>query len=460
MTATALHAASLPPGPRPRLGQMGNLLAFRRDPPGFLLGLAREHGPVSSFRLAGRQVYFFSDPEAVRELLVTQAAAMHKGYLIRRVRDLLEGVLGNGLLISEAPFHTRQRRLVAPAFHRERLAGYGRMAADAARERMAGWTDGARVDLAEEVSELTLVLVARALFSADLSSAARGIGDALGTVMGLVDKMRSPLNLLRFSPVMRRYRRAKQQLDDMVGQIIDARRREDLTDHGDLLSMLLLTTDEETGGPGMSDAQVRDEIMTIMLAGHETTASALAWSYHLLAGHPEAERRLHEEIDALLPDGGAPGFADLPRLPYTRQVFTEAMRLYPPAWVLLRRTTRPVEIAGWKLPAETTCVVSPYVTHRDPRWFPEPDRFLPERWTEEAKAARPRHAYFPFGGGPRSCAGESFAWMEGILVLATLSRRWRFVTLPGSPPPQPFAAVTLRPRNGVPMRLVARYSGL
>ena len=220
--------------------------------------------------------------------------------------------------------------------------------------------------------------------------------------------------------------------------------------------MLLLTTDEETGGPGMSDAQVRDEVMTILLAGHETTASALAWSYHLLAGHPEVERRLHEEIDALLPDGGVPGFADLPRLPYTRQVFTEAMRLYPPAWVLLRRTVRPVEIAGWKLPAETTCIVSPFVTHRDPRWFPEPDRFLPERWTEEAKAARPRFAYFPFGGGPRSCAGESFAWMEGILVLATLSRHWRFVTPPGAPPPQPFAAVTLRPRNGVPMQLAAR----
>ena len=455
MTTTALHADALPPGPRPWLGQVGNLLAFRRDPPGFLLGLAREHGPVSSFRLAGKQVYLFSDPEAVRELLVTQASAMCKGYLIRRVWDLLTSVLGNGLLVSEAPFHTQQRRLVAPAFHRGRLAGYGRLATDAASERMAVWTDGARIDLAEEVSALTLVLVARALFSADLSSTARGVGDALGTVMGLVDKMRSPLNLLRFSPVMRRYRRAKKHLDDVVGHLIDAR-REKMTDCGDLLSMLLLTTDEETGGPGMSDAQVRDEVMTILLAGHETTASALAWSYHLLAGHPEVERRLHAELDALLPDGGVPGFADLPRLAYTRLVFTEAMRLYPPAWVLLRRTIRPVEIAGWKLPAGTTCIVSPFVTHRDPHWFPEPDRFLPERWTEEAKAARPRFAYFPFGGGPRSCAGESFAWMEGILVLATLSRRWRFVTPPGSPPPQPLATVTLRPRNGVPMRLVAR----
>ena len=455
MSTTGILAA-LPPGPRPRLGAVGNLLNFRRDPPGFLLAIARQHGPVASFRLAGKQIYLFSDPEAVREVLVTQASAMHKGYMIRRVRALLESVLGNGLLISEPPFHTQQRRLVAPAFHRERLAGYGRMATDAARERMAGWTDGARVDLAAEVSELTLVLIARALFSADLSSTARGIGDALNTVMGLVDKMRSPLNLFRFSPVMRRYHRAKQELDDMVARIIATRRREDMADHGDLLSMLLLTTDEETGGPGMDDTQVRDEVMTLMLAGHETTASALAWSFHLLAGHPEAERRLHEELDALLPDGGVPGFADLPRLPYTRQVFTEAMRLYPPAWGFLRRTTRPVEIAGWKLPADTTCMISPYVTHRDPRWFPEPDRFLPERWTEEAKAARPRYAYFPFGGGPRSCAGEAFAWMEGILVLATLSRRWRFVTPPGSPPPHTYAAITLRPRDGVPMQLAAR----
>ena len=456
-TTTAPNTDTFPPGPRPRMGALGNLLEFRRSPPAFLLRLAQQYGPVSSFRLAGRQIYFFSEPEAVREVLVTQSASMNKGYLIKRVRMLLGSILGNGLLVSEGKFHAQQRRLVAPAFHRERLAGYGRMATDAACEQMAGWTDGATLDLAAEISELTLVLVARALFSADLTGTARGIGDALTTTMGLIERLRSPLSLLPWSSVMRDYRRSKQELDDMVGHIIETRRREHLEDHGDLLSMLLLTKDEETGGPGMTDTQVRDEVMTIMLAGHETTASALAWSFHLLGAHPEAEVLLHAELDAVLPDAASvPAFADLPRLVYTRQVFTEAMRLYPPAWGLLRRTTAPVEIAGWKLPADTTCIVSPYATHRDPRWFPEPERFMPERWTEKAKAARPKYAYLPFGGGPRSCAGESFAWMEGILVLATLARRWKFSPPPGSAPPEPFAAVTLRPRDGVPMRLAKR----
>ena len=456
MAIFAPAATTFPPGPRPKLGAFANLLAFRRDPPGFLLDLTRRYGPVSSFRLAGRQIYFFSDPEAVREVLVTQSAAMNKGYLIKRVRMLMGSILGNGLLISEGRFHAQQRRLVAPAFHRERLAGYGRMATDAAREQMSGWIDGASLDLAAEISELTLVLVARALFSADLTGTARGIGDALTRTMSLIDRLRSPLSMLPWSGAIRDYHRSKAELDGMVAQIIDARRHEDEQDHGDLLSMLLLTKDEETGGPGMTDTQIRDEVMTIMLAGHETTASALAWSFHLLAAYPEAEARLHAELDAMLPDGVVPEFADLPRLPYTRQVFTEAMRLYPPAWGLLRRTTEPVEIAGWKLPADTTCILSPFATHRDPRWFPEPEKFLPERWTEEAKAARPKYAYLPFGGGPRGCAGESFAWMEGILVLATLARRWKFAPPPGSPPPEPFAAVTLRPRHGVPMQLTAR----
>ncbi len=311
------------------------------------------------------------------------------------------------------------------------------------------------MDLAAELGELTLVRVARALFSADLGGSARGIGGALTTTMGLIERLRSPLSLLPWTGAMRDYRRSKAELEGMVGRIVETRRRSG-EDHGDLLSLLLLTTEEETGEPGMTDAQVRDETMTIMLAGHETTASALAWSFHLLAAHPAAERVLHAELDAALTGDAVPGFADLGRLPYTRQVFTEAMRLYPPAWVLLRRTTAPVEIAGWKLPTDTTCALSPYVTHRDPRWFPEPERFLPERWTEEERASRPKWAYLPFGGGPRSCAGESFAWMEGILVLATLARRWKFAPPPSSPPPMPLAAVTRRPRHGMPMRLPAR----
>ena len=276
----------------------------------------------------------------------------------------------------------------------------------------------------------------------------------MGTLMGLVENTRTPLKTLPFSAAMRQYRRAKAALDATVAAIIAGRRADGGQDRGDLLSMLLLARDEETGGPGMSDRQVHDEVMTLLLAGHETTAGALAWSFHLLGQHPKVEARLHEEVDALLPDGQPPALADLPHLVYTRQVFTEAMRLYPPAWVLARRTTQTVEIAGWTLPPGSMCLLSPYATHHDPRWFPEPERFLPARWAEDGdgrETPRPKYAYFPFGGGPRSCAAENFAWMEGTLVLADLARHWQFRPASGSPPPEPLAAVTLRPRHGLEM---------
>ena len=434
-----------------------NLLALRGDPPGFFLRLARDYGPAASFRLGGRRFYFFSGPEAVRDVLVTRAGIMRKGFLIRRVWEHLVGVMGNGLLTSEGTFHDRQRRLVVPAFHRECLAGYARTMTDATRAQTAGWTEGATLDVASELSALTLVIVARSLFGADLRGSAGPIHEALGTLMRLVEVTRSPWQQWFFSSAMRGYRQAKRQLDEAVGAIVAARRQQDGGDRGDLLSMLLLSRDEETGAPGMTDAQVRDEVMTIMLAGHETTASALAWTLHLLGTHPETEARLHAEVDAVLPGGRPPELADVGRLVYTRQVFTEAMRLYPPAWILARQTTEPVEIAGWRLPRGAMCLLSPYANHRDPRWFPEPEKFAPERWDETAEnSARPKHAYFPFGGGLRSCAGEAFAWLEGTLLLADLTRHWTFRAAPEMPPPEVLAAVTLRPRHGLWMRLRAR----
>lgn len=439
------------------LTPLTNLLSLRDDPPGFFLRLAREFGPAASFRLGRRRFYFFSGPEAVREVLVTRAGVMHKGFLVRWVWEQLVGVMGNGPLTSEGAFHDRQRRLVVPAFHRERLAGYARTMTDAAKAHTAHWRDGVTLDMASELSAMTLVIVARSLFGADLRGKVGPIREALGTLMALVELMRSPWQQWGWSSGMRSYRRAKRQLDAAVDSIIAERRRQGDDDRGDLLSLLLLARDEETGGPGMTDAQVRDEVMTILLAGHETTASALAWTLHLLAEHPEAAARLHAEIDAVLPGDRAPELADVGRLTYTRQVFTEAMRLYPPAWILARQTTEPVEIANWRLPRGALCLLSPYATHRDPEWFPEPERFLPERWSEsEGEPARPKHAYFPFGGGPRSCAGEAFAWLEGTLLLAILTRHWTFAAAEGKPAPEKLAAVTLRPRHGLWMRLQTR----
>ena len=453
LPTVALH----PPGPAGWRSPWQNLFSLRADPPGFFLRLAREHGPAASFRLLGRRYYLFTGPEAVREVLVTRAGVMHKGFLLRRVWTQLVGVLGNGLLTSEDTFHDRQRRLVVPAFHRERLAGYARTMTDALEAHTAHWTNGATLDVAAELSELTLVIVARALFGADLGDAVPTVRGALTVLARLIEEMRSPFQQLAWSRSVRTYHREKAKLDAVVAGIVAARRRADgEADRGDLLSMLLLARDEETGEPGMSDRQVRDETMTILLAGHETTAGALAWSLHLLGQNPDAEARLHAELDAVLPGGRLPGFADLPRLVYARQVFTETMRLYPPAWLLAREAMERTEIAGWPVPRGTMCLLSPYATHHDPAWFPEPERFRPERWEAGQGGERPRYAYFPFGGGPRSCAGEAFAWMEGTLLLAGLARRWRFVPDAGHPAPQPLAAITLRPRHGVPMRLQAR----
>ncbi len=446
-----------PPGPQPRFAPLANLRALGRDPLGFFTALARDYGPVCSFRLGSRRLYFFSGPDAVREVLVAvKPGTMRKGFLLRPVWNLITGILGRGLLTSEGEFHDRQRKLVAPAFHRERLAGYATIMAEALDAHLArpAWREGAVVNVADELSQLTLVVVARSLFGADLSGSAATISRALTGLLELVDTLRTPLGavlgLMPFSPAGLRYRIVKRQLDSAILGIIAQRRAEGpATDRGDLLSMLLLTRDEATGAPGMDARQVRDEAMTLLLAGHETTASALAWTLHLLSRNPEIQARVRAEARAANPGGDALTLAALPALGYARRVFTESLRLYPPAWLLARRTCSPIEVAGWKLPAGATCLLSPYVTQRDARWYPDPARFDPERWTPEAEAARPRHAFMAFGAGSRSCAGEAFAWIEGVLLLAGLVGRWQFDPAPGMPDPVATPAVTLRPRGGV-----------
>jgi cytochrome P450 len=254
---------------------------------------------------------------------------------------------------------------------------------------------------------------------------------------------------------VRRFNRARARLDGVVYRIIDERRRGG-EDRGDLLSMLLLAEDEEGDRQGMSNEQVRDEAMTLFLAGHETTANLLAWTWYLLARNPEAERRLHAEIDAVLEDGRAPTVDDLPRLRYAEMVVSEVMRLYPPAWAVGRRAVADHEAGGYHVPAGSLILVSQYVAHRDPRFWPDPERFDPERWTPEARGQRPQFAYFPFGGGPRRCVGEAFAWMEATLILATLAARGRMRLAPGRTA-ETSPRITLRPgRGGVPVILERR----
>lgn len=442
---------ALPDPPGPRGGLPGRqLLSFRRDPTAHLSRMAARWGDVSLFHVGPRRMYLLAHPDLVREVLVTQNRNFIKSLALQRARVLL----GHGLLTSEGEHHLRQRRLAQPAFHRERIAGYGETMVALTERTSAAWRDGEIIDASREMNRLTLAIAGKTLFGADVEGEADEIGRALTDALGLFTRLTNPLGpLLDRLPVpgTLRMRRARARLDATIYAIIAARRASG-EDTGDLLSMLLAARDEEGDGGGMSDEQLRDEVLTLFLAGHETTANALAWTWHLLSRHPEAEARLHAEADAL---GGPPAPADLARLPWTRAVLAESMRLFPPAWAVGREPLEDFEAGGYRVRAGSVVLLSPWVVHRDARFFPEPLRFLPERWTPEMEAALPRMAYFPFGGGPRKCIGEAFAWMEGTLVLAALARRWRLRATSGAEPGTE-ALITLRPRGGVPMRLERR----
>jgi cytochrome P450 len=325
---------------------------------------------------------------------------------------------------------------------------YGRTMVSLATRMTDRWRDGEVIDARAEMAKLTLAIAAKALFDADIEDEAGEIGVALTELLSRFDITYLAfdfMNKLPF-PSTIRFNRARKRLDETVYRIIDERRRSG-EDRGDLMSMLLLAQDDEAGGGGMSDTQVRDEAMTLLLAGHETTANALTWTWYLLSKHPDVEAQLHREI------GERPvGPEDIPRLRYTEMVFAEAMRLYPPAWVIGRMALEDVRIGGYTIPARSIAIVSPYLMHHHPKYYPNPEVFDPQRFTPEAKASRPKFAYFPFGGGPRVCIGEGFAWMEGVLLIATIAQRWKMRALSDQPVPmQP--VITLRPRTAVPMRL-------
>ncbi len=446
-----MTTAILPPGPARTLpGAI--LIGFQRDPIGTLTRLKRRYGDIAQFRLGGERVVLISDPELIRDVLVTHHSNFTKSRGLERAKRLL----GEGLLTSEGEFHLRQRRLMQPAFHRKRINSYGATMARYADRARGRWQDGATLDIHHEMMELTLAIVGKTLFDADVEDEADEIGSALSDIIGQFNIFMLSLGevLERLPlPSTRRFQRAKTRLDDTIYRMIEERRRSG-EDRGDLLSMLIAAQDTEGDGAGMSDQQVRDEALTLFLAGHETTANALTWTWYLLSQYPAIEARMHAEIDSVL-EGRLPTVEDLPRLTYTRMVLAESLRLYPPAWIIGRRAINDYQIRDYVLPARTVLIMSQYLVHRDARWYPEPEHFDPERWTPEAQAARPKFAYFPFGGGPRLCIGEQFAWMEGTLLLATIGQRWKLRLAPGHPVvPQPL--ITLRPKHGMRMVLERR----
>ena len=448
-----MPATDWPPGPRKTLA---SVLPFGlgRDPLAFITGLARTYGDIAHANAAGEHLVFLNHPQLVKDVLVANQRNFRKGRGLERARTLL----GDGLLTSEGETHLRQRRLIQPAFHKEQVASYASVmtgCADRARRR---WTHGSTLDASEEMMRLTLAIVGRTLFDADVEARARNVGDALTAVLNSFWTTMLPFaDLLEKLPipVLTRGRLARAELDAIIYGLIEERRASP-GDRGDLLSMLLMAQDEEQGGQGMSDAQVRDEAMTIFLAGHETTANALAWTWYLLSEAPAVEARLHAEVDRVL-GGRTPTLADIPQLPFVEQVIKESMRLYPPAWIIGRRAIDEYAVGGYVLPPRSIVLLSPYVLQRDARFFPEPKAFMPERWTPEFGQALPAFAYFPFGGGTRRCIGEAFAWMELILVTATIAQQWRLRLVPGHPVvPQP--VVTLRMKHGLRMTAERRHT--
>ena len=431
-----------PPGPRSFIPGAA-LRAMQRQPIDFLTSLARDYGDVSHFSYGPQHLYFFNHPDLVRDVLVTKSASFMKGRALQRAKRLL----GDGLLTSEGEFHRRQRRLAQPAFHRDRVHQYAAVMIERSEATAAAWRDGESLDVHHEMMRLTLAIVARTLFGADVEGEAEAIGAALTEALQMFPLLINPFaSILQRLPLprVRRLDRAIATLDATIYRMIEARRASQ-DDRGDLLSMFLVAQDEEGDHAGMSNTQLRDEVMTLFLAGHETTANALAWTWYLLSLHPDVERQLHDEIDTVLGDR-APTPADYPRLPYTEMVVAESMRILPPAWVIGRLAIEDVEIGGWMIPRGSLAIVSQAVMHRDARFWPDPERFDPQRFTPAAKAARPRFSYFPFGGGPRVCIGEGFAWMEGVLALASLARKWR-VRVVGDVEPLPL--ITLRPKGGM-----------
>jgi cytochrome P450 len=420
--------------------------------------LAATYGRIAHYKLGWQHIVFINHPDFIREILVNHPQEMIKERTQRRMKILL----GEGLITSEGAFHMRQRRIAAPAFHRQRIAAYADVMTERAALRRETWHAGQTIDIGAEMMQLALEVVARTLFNTDVTSDVLAINQEVNVIMDLYNYLISlPLAeayLYAPLPGLTRFRRARARLNAVVHRIIaDHRSRAhagNTADSGDLLSMLMASRDEEGGatdGTGMTDEQLRDEIITIFLAGYETVANALTWTWLLLAQNPEAEARFHAELNRVL-NGSTATMDDLPQLRYTEMVFAESMRIYPPAWAMGRQSTAPVALGPYRFPAGTYFFFSQYVMQRDPEYFPDPLRFDPERFTPEAKAARPRFTYFPFGGGGRQCIGESFAWMEGVLLLATIAQKWRLRLLPDQQiDVQP--KITLRPKYPIHMRV-------
>jgi cytochrome P450 len=439
-----------PPGPAAGFFT-GGLVRFRRDPLTYLERVQADYGSFAYFQAGHQHIYYVNEPELIREVLVTRSGLFTKSRILQRAKSLL----GEGLLTNEGTSHLRQRRMVQPAFYRDHLVTYGAQMVALADKACHRWRNEAKLDIDQEMMRLTLAIVGQTLFSADVEDEAPQVGEAMNALIAIMPLLMLPgSQFIEYVPlpVTRRYLKAAKLVEATIFRIMNERRAS-AGNPDDLLSMLMNARDPEGDDHAMSDKQVRDEALTLFLAGHETTATALAWTWYLLAQHLDAEAALHAELAHVLGDR-LPTFDDLPRLRYTQQIFAESMRLYPPAWAIGRMAREPLELGGYTLPAKSIVLLSPYLMHRNPRFWPDPDRFDPARWADGDFYKRD-FTYFPFGGGPRICVGERFAWMEGALLLAVIAQRWRFRLEPGHRVERK-ALITLRAKNGIKVIAQAR----
>jgi cytochrome P450 len=448
----ATNGTRIPPGPKglPIVGVSFELL---RDALGLLRRIAREYGDIVRIPVAFGERILLNHPDWIEQLLVIQQSKFHKSALSK---EATERLLGQGLLISEGDFWRRQRRLAQPAFQRARITEYAATMVEIAGRHLQEWHGGEQRDMAHEMMALTLDIAVRTLFGTTLPNEAKQVGQAMTFLMRYsLGRARSPVNIPASwpTPRNRRANREYEFLDSLVYRIISERQAQgNSTHHTDLLSLLMAAMDED--GSQMTPRQLRDETMTIFLAGHETTALTLAWTWYLLSQNPAAEARLHEELRGVLA-GRAPEIKNIERLPYLQAVVNEVLRLYPAAYVLARTSIAPCTIGGYDFPAGSTFLASQWVMHRDARYYDDPDAFRPERWLDGLMGRLPAGAYFPFGDGPRRCIGQNFALMELVLVTATVAQHFRFRLVPGHPVvPEPL--VTLRPRYGIQMTVEAR----
>jgi cytochrome P450 len=448
---SAINRSKLPPGPTTKI-PLGHLFSFRRDSIGFLKKIADEYGDVVHFKIGPIRVVLLNHPDFIKEVLTTQ----HRNFVKGRPLEMAKELLGEGLLTSEGDFHKRQSRLIQPAFHRNMIESYVPAVTKCITQMMNGWDENMKVDIKEAMTNMSIAIAGKTMFNSDIEQEAEEINKALDTATSLFGRIPLPFSefLLKLPlPGTLRFYKAKARLDKTIYRMIDERRRSN-EDNSDLLSLLIHSQDEKTDGGGMSDQLVRDEAMTLFLTAFDTTSTALTWTWYLLSQNPEAEAELHEELDRVL-NGRLPSAEDLPQLKYTKMVFGESLRLYPPSYVIPRQSLEDFPIDKYIIPRGSIILVSPYLIHHDSRFHPDPEKFNPHAWDNHSHSLNSKYEYFPFSRGPRACIGEPFAWMQGILVLASIAQFWRMKLVPDHPV-ELLPLINLRPKYGMMMTLHRR----